>query len=419
MFNCEYCGKEFEKPVTSGHKRKCPEFLSANPDRNSPPCLCGHESTSLTQMKRHRQRCDIWGARDKNATANERIKKTFTKKYGEGVTNPIQIPGSLAKKAKTMKERYGAENRFSRESSLFGLVQSHWDGKDRTAHLPKDNFARPEIKEKIRDYWIKNHGVVSGSQVPEIRAKQLATTLARYGDEQGFRVPSIRAKGCATMMKLYGFHDAAQSPEIQKKISQTNSERYGVPWTTVHTETREKQYLTQIKNFGSLFFASEQGKKIVQDSFPERQAKIVATNLIRFGAPHFMQNPILAAEHLSHSRRAGPNSIEQIFQQMFPRFLFTGDGTYWRYLPLLGQNKNPDFVLTGPNPDSPFHESRAVVEIFGDYWHGESKTGKPAVVHESETIAAWGEVGMKCLVVWENEFKDVDKISERVQNFLL
>ena len=150
-YTCAYCGKEFSGPVTSGHTRMCPEFLKANPDRRPPPCLSGHESTSLTQMKRHRKGCDVWKSRDKEKIRQARQKETFEKKYGKGIDNAACVPGSAEKRAATNLKRYGAPNPFCKGSSLYEQVQSYWDGKDRTAHLDKNNFARPEIKKKIRE----------------------------------------------------------------------------------------------------------------------------------------------------------------------------------------------------------------------------------------------------------------------------
>lgn len=410
MFECEYCGKEFARPITSGHKRKCPAFLAANPERRPPACVCGHESTSLTQMKRHRSSCAVWKARDAAGIRLDRYVSTLQKTYGEGVTNPIHIPEIAACQAATMKERYGAENPFSRESTVFDKVQSHWDGKDRTAHLPKDNFARPEIKEKIRNYWMTTHGVTNGTQVPEIRAKQLRTALERYGDEQTLRVPEIRAKGVITLMERYGVDDAAKSPEVLAKIRETNMSRYGVPWTTQDFGTRSKMK----KSFqGYLDSGGRETYSLTYNLIEYRE-----TCLERYGFTHPMKNIEYARNHLRHSRRSGPNSCERRLQELFPQLMFVGDGSYWRYLPLLGQNKNPDFIVPGPDPKSPFSGACAIVEHFGTYWHGESMTGKSVVEHETETVDAWAGVGLRCLVVWEGELDDETSLVPRMSSFL-
>ncbi len=418
MFKCEYCGKEFPRPVTSGHKRKCPAFLAANPERRPPACVCGHESTSMTQMKRHRSSCVMWKARDASGLRLDRYVSTLQKTYGEGVTNPVHIPEIVARQAATMKERYGAENPFSRESTLFEKVQSHWDGKDRTAHLPKNNFARPEIKEKIRNYWMANHGVENGTQVPEIRAKQLRTSLERYGDEQTLRVPEIRAKGVATLLERYGVDDAAKSLEVRGRIQETNMSRYGVPWTTKNVDVLERLRLSHFHRFGSWYGSTREWRDKYLSKIDATQEKISATCMARYGFSNYMSNSELAASALSHSRRSGPNACERRLQELFPQLMFVGDGSYWRYLPLLGQNKNPDFIIPGPDPESPFSGVTAVVEHFGTYWHGEAMTGKSVVEHETEIVSAWVGAGLRCLVIWEGELDDEVTLSSRVSAFL-
>jgi hypothetical protein len=419
MFKCEYCNKEFEKSITSGHKRKCPEFLKAKPDRNLLPCLCGHESTSLTQMKRHRKLCLIWNSRDKNSVALERIKSTFQKKYG--VTNAVNILGSKEKAQKTNLERYGASSPFSKKSSLYEKVQSYWDGKDRTSHLDKNNFAKPEIKEKIRQTNLQKYGFENPMQNSEIKKKVLATNLLKYGDEQTLRVAFIREKGKQTLLSKHGFDDAAKIPEIKEKIRQTNMERYDVPWTTLGN-SREKQYETQIKNYGNKFFASEEGKRIASESFPENLMKIRQTNMERYGVPHPMQNKEYAREHLEkmHSKN-GINGLEKRFQELYPFFYFAGDGKFWRYLPRLGQSKCPDFMWKVDQLDSgvSFGNVTHIIELFGDYWHSEKITGKSKEEHVKEIIEAWEEIGFKCLVLWEHEVhKGRQILDEKISNFL-
>jgi len=100
---------------------------------------------------------------------------------------------------------------------------------------------------------------------------------------------------------------------------------------------------------------------------------------------------------------------------------FTGNGKYWRKLPLLGSYKNPDFVL--PDPDAtrahPFRGVTKVVEAFGDYWHSRMFTGKAPFDHEQELIEAYSEIGIDCLVVWESEVKsDPEGVTGRLRDFL-
>ena len=65
---CPHCNEVFTV-VTSRHKAICQGW----PDTVLPePCLCGHESTSRTQMKRHRTVCAVWKGRDAEEVARER-----------------------------------------------------------------------------------------------------------------------------------------------------------------------------------------------------------------------------------------------------------------------------------------------------------------------------------------------------------
>lgn len=421
VYKCEWCGKEFDKPVTSGHKRKCPQFNAANPDRRPPACLCGYQCDSLTQMKRHRKGCVVWRERDAESTRLSRQIQTFEKKYGEGVTNAVNVPGAAQKKAITMVAKYGVDNLFRKGSPMYEQIQSHWDGKSRTEHLPKDNFSRPEIKEKIRQYWRSNYGVDNCTQVPEIRAKQLSTNLSRYGDEHILRIPDFRKRFEEIHIQKRGVTDPAKDPDVLEKISKTNMERYGVPWATMSDEIREKMNESQIRNYGSMFFASEAGRRMVELTTEQRQEAYRQTCLERYGAPHPMQNAEWARKHLEHERRAGPNSIEAHFMSICPEFMFTGDGSFWRYIPKLDTNKNPDFVLPGvvsPGVSDLFGGVTHIVEIFGTYWHSEAITGKSSIDHEIEIIDAWNDVGLNCLVVWEAEFSNPDNIRKRVLDWM-
>jgi hypothetical protein len=93
---------------------------------------------------------------------------------------------------------------------------------------------------------------------------------------------------------------------------------------------------------------------------------------------------------------------------------FKGDGSFWRWLPLLGRHKNPDFVVWDSD-----RKVRKVVEAFGDYWHSRIRTGKAPFDHEQELIDAYADVGIECLVIWESEVKsDPESVRARLAAFL-
>jgi len=99
--------------------------------------------------------------------------------------------------------------------------------------------------------------------------------------------------------------------------------------------------------------------------------------------------------------------------------VFTGDGAWWRLLPLLGRNKNPDFIVPGPDPENPKKGVTKVVEAFGDYWHSRMFTGKVPFAHESELIEAFAQIGIECLVLWESEvLADPEGIRKKLVEFV-
>src|SRR3989304_2876997 len=99
METCPYC-HHFFKSITSRHKVICEGWPRATPPE---PCLCGHESTSSTQMKRHRGTCDVWKARDAKAVTLERKMKTSLERYG--VKDAAHAPEVVAKRKATIQER--------------------------------------------------------------------------------------------------------------------------------------------------------------------------------------------------------------------------------------------------------------------------------------------------------------------------
>jgi len=126
-----------------------------------------------------------------------------------------------------------------------------------------------------------------------------------------------------------------------------------------------------------------------------------------------------AKAHLEKMGLPGPNLLERRFASAHPALLYTGNGTFWRWLNLLGHHKNPDFILPGPDPKHPKRGVIKVVEVFGDYWHSRMFTGKANFDHESELVAAYKEAGMDCLIVWESAFNDDPAgVGSMVQRFL-
>ena len=470
---CPYCSREFKgDKLNARHLSKC------NPE-SSPkvkPCLCGHEATSLTQMKRHRRMCEVWQSRDRKVVANARRKTTSLERYG--VEDARRTPEADTKRAATNRERYGAENPFSREASTFEKVQTSLEGKRPVLRGSDCAFAKAEVKEKIQAHWQRGHGVSNPQQVPEIRERTRATNQERYGGEL-LGSPVSAAKIRDTNKRVYGDEFPQRTEPVKARQRETNQERYGVPWTCMDPEVRRKQLETMESRWGGHFFASDEGKKIVREALKEKfgvefpgaieghwdrlvevfkerygvehplqleefREKQRQTNIERYGWDYFinsrdfvlrcfenadipipdelphhpMKNKDYARKHLERMHGKGPNLLEGRVAAMCDRMMFTGDGQFWKWLPLLGQHKNPDFIVPGPAPKKPFKGVTRVVEVFGNFWHSRMFTGKAPFDHEQELIEAFQDIGIECLVIWESEVKsDPGEVEGRILEF--
>lgn len=428
---CPYCDREFKgDKLNARHLSKC------NPASRKPvpPCLCGHESTSLTQMKRHRRICEVWQSRDKKAVAQQRFEATMVERHG--VANPRHLEEAEERRRETIRERYGADNVFSRESTIFDQVQESLEGKRPVLRGQDNPFAWEETKAKIKETNLERYGVENPQQCSQIRERTRETNLERYGVEEVLSSPDIRERIRETCEEVYGGPAPSCDPEVQAKTKETNLERYGVPWTCMDPEVRRKQLETMEGNFGGHFFASEEGKDKIRKSMEERygvefysqlpewwevvEPKQKATWLHNYGVDHPMKDPEIRIKALKSAFNGRtPNMLERRVNALAPALLYTGNGTFWKWLPLLDHHKNPDFILPGPDPKKPKKGVTKVVEVFGDFWHSRMFTGKAPFEHEQELIEAFRGIGVACLVVWESEVKeDASGVQARIEEFL-
>ena len=404
---CPYCKKHFpcSDVVNSRHKAVCSGW---NVGAKVIPCLCGHKSTSLTQMKRHRSTCEVWKSRHRGTVQMERLANTLSANHGEGITHPMHVQGAKENQKKTNLARYGAENVFEKSSSLYESIRKSSRERHRSLCGQDNPFSWPEVQEKIRETNLERYGAPNPQQVPEIREKTRVTNTERYGVPETLSDPGVREKIRVTNQIRYGGPAPSNSPEVVEKVRDTNLDRWGVEWTCQHPAVRQKQYEAMLDRYGSHFFASEEGRRVVRGSLTKK-----------YGVPHPMMNPETALKALESARRPGPNQVERLLHSLAPELIYTGDGTFWRWLPKIGHHKNPDFILSGEDPTNPKRGVTRVVELFGDYWHSRMFTGKASFEHETELIDAYADIGIQCLVVWESDIrKNKDGVKVRLSEFL-
>lgn len=100
-----------------------------------------------------------------------------------------------------------------------------------------------------------------------------------------------------------------------------------------------------------------------------------------------------------------PNKPEKILIQLFKdlkvNFKYSGDFSYWI------DGKNPDFVD---------EKNKKVIEFFGSYFH-DIIISKSRKDHELERINHFKNNGFECLIIWEEELKNIKKVIQRILHF--
>jgi hypothetical protein len=458
---CPHCSRKFPaEKISPRHIANCPSW----PRTLTEPCLCGFRAESDNKLKAHKRACPAWLSRDKKAVRAERLRENSLAKHG--VENPMCSPEADRKRAETNLARYGAENPFARGASTYEKVQESLVGK-RGARGAANAFAKPEVKEKVRATMRERYGAENPQQVPAIRARTTATSQERYGGVL-LSSPALAEKVRETNQALYGDEFPQRTEGVKAKQQETNLARYGVPWSSMAPEVRAKQLEAHHAKWGSHYFASDEGKAHLRSvmverfgvefpgaidghweravqTFKERYGvehplqlaefldKRTDTTLAKYGVENVMQDDIICSRMVSTkfdrygnpwgpTPTNGPNGLERKVMALAPEgtLLFTGDFSFWRWLPALSHHKNPDFIAPGPDAANPKKGVTRVVEAHGDFWHSRMFTGKVPWEHEQDLVDAYREVGIECLVLWESEvLSSPDEVRARLAAFLL
>ncbi len=102
-----------------------------------------------------------------------------------------------------------------------------------------------------------------------------------------------------------------------------------------------------------------------------------------------------------------PNLLEkhmiEILNKLYPdEFKFVGDSSKW---------------IGGKNPDFKHKEKKLIIELFGDYWHSKEVTGIDEQIHEQERQSHFENNGYKTLIIWEREFKNIERLKLKITEF--
>ncbi len=247
------------------------------------------------------------------------------------------------------------------------LMQMHGMTADAyRAQFPGSPMCCMGVTEKIRASMLARYGVTNAMLVPEIKQRVKASNLVMAKKMAGERKHVVRIGGhriLTASTTLRSVHPS--SAQMRRVWESRRNDPNAFYRRSEFIELKRQQAIALWKN-------------------PEYQAKI------------------------RKARSQKLNKLEAKFRDMFSETVrFCGYG-----YPVVFDEKvhYPDFVSV--------KDGRCVIEVFGNYWHGPSRTGMSNEAHESKVILGYARADYKCLVVWESELSDPIRLTKKVTAFL-
>ena len=247
------------------------------------------------------------------------------------------------------------------------------------------------LKERSAD-WIQGMIIKNSLKQEETSIKTSDTLKQFWNSEEGKLVLEERNK------KLTEYWNSEEGKQVLKD----REEKYD------REDMAKKSSQTLLD-----LFQTEEGKKILEARnaifrSPEERSKRSERALKAQTNPLYWEK-----QHKSKSKENSPNGFEREVIKLLPSsFKFTGD-------------KNPEGVFEfinghSKNADFTFHNKTKVIECFGNFWHTHPRNigDLTPEEHEREIVKNYKDIGIDCLVIWENEIKIKDDLQLRIHKWL-
>lgn len=357
----------------------------------------------------------------------ERRESTVRERYG--VANVFQDPGVKGLIGQTMVERYGGVGKAS--PVLRPKIEQTMEA--RYGHV--NPFGSPEIQERIKQGHLERYGVENPNQAPEVIARRMETNRQRYGAPHYLQTEEFKEASRETSRERYGTDHPMQSEAGRERQVEGCMKAFGAPNPLSVPEIFQKSYDTNLANHGGKH--SQQCPEVLEKAratwlekygvdnpskAEEIKARIKDVWMGKYGVP-FPPQSLWVGRAMSF-----PNGLERKVAALAPEVLvYAGDGSYWVRHQGTSRSRNPDFVVLDQEQLAAYRSgvslntlrTYAVVEAFGDYWHGPGVTGKERGEHEAEVLDYYARAGIQCLIVWEGEVKaDPAGVAARLAAFL-
>jgi len=337
--------------------------------------------------------------------AKESTKRTFQAHYG--VDSAVQDPGVRKRIAATNLARHGAENPFGSRKVQEAIRKTHLAkrGVENPAH-------DPVVLAKRMSTNMERHGANHYLETDEFQEKFKATSRERFGADHPMQSEAGQELCAQGVLATLGVRNPLQHPDIQRRAYESNLANHGGRHSQQCDHVRAKARATWMEKYGV-----DNPSKL-----EEVKVRIKEVWMAKYGVPFPPQSLWINRTHVF------PTGPEKVVDALSPAcVVYAGDGAYWVRHKGSSRARNPDFVVLNREQVRSYQDgvklnslrTSAVIEVFGDYWHGPAKTGKQRDVHKHEVETFYARAGIVCLVLWESEIKEHPKrVGVRIQSFL-
>jgi hypothetical protein len=188
-----------------------------------------------------------------------------------------------------------------------------------------------------------------------------------------------------------------KNPDVISKLSESLTKAFAKP-----------EYKTKIRNKYSqpeeIIKRSNATKKNWEDE--QYRNKQIARFKNQWADPKWHDKQVgLALQGNNIKPNKPETSINNILNELYPnQWKYTGDGSV---------------IIGGLNPDfTNINGKKEVIELFGDWWHSDKKIQNRWKSSEIGRIEVFKKYGFSCLVIWERELKDKQKVVDKIKQWV-
>jgi hypothetical protein len=154
-------------------------------------------------------------------------------------------------KVKSNKEHHGGKHSSANPEIMAQIQKTKQRKFEEGIYDGKGNYR------KGRQAYLERTGYAYPMLNPEVKNKVKETNLRNHGGKWAISCPEVQEKSRTTLLAKTGYAYASQNPETQKKIRESSFAHYGVDWVSKAPEVRKKCEETCLKRYGCINPASQ------------------------------------------------------------------------------------------------------------------------------------------------------------------